>query len=345
MRLEPEALDLVEDVAGSMEGRSRIAYLENVASRARRAQVPSVAAWVYEEIGRDSSDPEDRREIDRRIVETALEAGDFAMALEAQRRVVASYPRSSEEGRRALAEAVRLQALAEPGGVVESWREFREIFPDAAELDEVGAAVAASLHARGDADGAAVVLEGIEGPRSTLERGYLLLSRGEIEDGRQALLAAVSGLPPVEATSVIQLGSLLGRLSEPASRALVAAGVAAHHGRGADAAAELAGQASSLPEDDRAGVLAEAARIAERSGAVDNAVSIRERLVADYPDAPEVAEASLALARHIAATGGDTEVAIRLLEDLITRSPNAAVVPEARFELERLRANDGSRGL
>jgi tetratricopeptide (TPR) repeat protein len=303
-----------------------------------------VAAWVYRELAGDGASPEERREIDRRVVEAALDAGDAAMALEAQRRVVASYPRDSEEGRRAQAEAIRLEARAEPGRVAESWRQFRAAHPDAPELDEVAAAVAGSLLARGDPDGAVEVLEGIEGPRSTLERGYLLLADGDVEAGRQALLAAVSGLSPVEATSIIQLSSLLGRLSDGGARALVAAGVAEHHGEGRVAATRLAEQASSLPEPDRAPVLAEAARIAERSGAPEAAADIRERLLADHPDAPEVAEASLALARHVAAAGGDTAEAIRLLEDLIVRSPNAAVVPEARLELERLRATGGSRG-
>jgi tetratricopeptide (TPR) repeat protein len=345
MRLESDALELLEGVSDDLEGRTRIAYLEAVAARARGAQLARVAAWVYREIGGEAEDPEDRREVDRRIVEAALEAGDTPMALEAQRRLAASYSRSSEDGRRAQAEVIRLEATAEPGRVLDSWREFREVFPDAPELDEVGAAVAASLQARGDADDAAAVLEGIEGPRSTLERAYMLLARGEMEDGRAALLAAVSGLSPVEATPIIQFGSLLGRLSDEASQALVVAGVAAHRGQGLSAAMELAAQAAGLPEADRAAVLAEAARIAERSGAPEGAADIRERLVADHPDAPESAEASLALARHIAATGGNAEVAIQLLEDLITRRPNAAIVPEARLELERLRSADGSRGL
>jgi tetratricopeptide (TPR) repeat protein len=342
--LEEEALDVARREAGDLEGPNRVAYLESIAARAREAQVARVAAWVYQELGGNAANPEERREVERRIVAAALEAGDHTMALEAQRRIVASYPRSSEEGRRAQAEAIRLEARAEPGRVLESWRVFRQVFPDAPELDEVGAAVAVSLQARGDVDGATDVLEGIEGPRSTLERAYLLLARGDVEEGRAALLAAVSGLPPVEATSAIQFGSLLGRLSASGTEALVAAGVAEHRGQGAAAAAELAGQASSLPETDRPPVLAEAARIADRSGVPEGAAEIRERLLADHPDAPEVAEASLALARHVARENGDTEAAIRLLEELITRRPNAAIVPEARLELERLRSDSGSRG-
>jgi tetratricopeptide (TPR) repeat protein len=338
LALESEALDLARREADDLEGRNRVAYLESIAVRAREVQLAGVAAWVYQELGGEAANPEERRAVERRIVEAAIEAGDHAMALEAQRRIVASYPRSSAEGRRAQAEAIRLEARAEPDRVLESWRQFRELFPDAPELDEVGAAVAVRLQARGDVDGATAVLEGIEGPRSTLERAYLLLARGDVEEGRAALLAAVSGLPAVEATSAIQFGSLLGRLSQSGTEALVAAGVAEHRGRGAAAAGELAEQAARLPESDRAPVLAEAARMADRSGAPEGAAEIRERLLAAHPDAPEVAEASLALARHVATENGDTAEAIRLLEDLITRRPNAAIVPEARLELERLRS-------
>ena len=67
------------------------------------------------------------------------------------------------------------------------------------------------------------------------------------------------------------------------------------------------------------------------------AAEIRTALIDRYPEAPEVAEASLALARYRARTSDGVDEAIRLLEDLITNRPNAAVVPDARVELQRLR--------
>jgi tetratricopeptide (TPR) repeat protein len=151
----------------------------------------------------------------------------------------------------------------------------------------------------------------------------------------------VSGLAPAEATPVIQLASLLGRLSEPARRALAEAGVMAHRGEAAAASDALAEAAADLGGADAAPLLGEAARLAERAGSPDEAAAIRRTLVQEHPEAPEVAEATLALARHAARSGRDDEEAIRLLEDLITERPNAAVVPEARLELERLR-NRGS---
>jgi hypothetical protein len=182
------------------------------------------------------------------------------------------------------------------------------------------------------------VLDGLEGPRSTIERAYLLLAGGEVGAGQGALMAAVPGLPPSEATEVIQLAGLLGRVSPRGAQALAAAGVQEHLGRGGAAALTLADEAFGLPGPDQPMVLAEAARMADRSASGEAAAAIRRRLVEEHPDAPEVGEATLALARHLARERGSSEAAVRILEDLITRQPNAAVVPEARLELERLRS-------
>lgn len=336
--LEAESIDLARRRASDLDGRARQAYLEDVARRARQARLARVAAWAFQELGGDAANPEERRRLDRRIVEVSLEAGDAALALEAQRRVADSYGSGTEDGRRAQAEVIRLEAAATPERAPESWRSFREAFPNAPELDEVGAAVAVSLQARGNDEGAAAVLEGLDGPRSTMERGFLLLAQGDTESGRQALLTAVSGLPAIEATEIIQLSSLLGRMSGASAEALVSAEVEAHRGRPVEAARALSEGAGALRESDRPPLLAEAARIADRGGAADVAAGIRRALIDQYPEAAEVAEASLALARHLGRPGGDEATAIRLLEELIIARPNSAVVPEARLELERLRS-------
>ena len=176
------------------------------------------------------------------------------------------------------------------------------------------------------------------GRRSSIERAYLLLGGGEIQAGQATLMQAIPSLPPSEATDVIQMVSLLGRLSPPGAQALANAGVLAHLGRGASAAGTLSDQAFELPPGDRPLLLAEAARMADRAGDASGAARIRRQLVQEYPGAAESGEASIALARHLAQVEGNVEEAVRLLEDLITRRPNAAVVPEARVELERLRS-------
>lgn len=341
LRLEPKAMELAQRYEAVVDDRARPSFLGEVGRRSRDYGLVRVAAWAYEELREDTESPEERRQLDERIVALALESGDTAVAMDAQRRLAASYDPRSEEHRRRLAELIGLEATAAPDHVVESWSAFRSDFPKAPELDGVGAKVAASLMARGDADGAAEILDGIDGPRSSLERAYILFAGGDIEGGRGLLLVAVSGLPASEATDVIQFASLLGRLSADGAQVMATAGTAAHLGRGEEAASALVDEAGRLDEADRAPILAEAARIAERGGDPETAARIRQRIITDHPDAPEVGEASLALARHVAGAGGDDLEAIRLLEDLITSRPNAAVVPEARLELERLR-NRGS---
>ena len=81
--------------------------------------------------------------------------------------------------------------------------------------------------------------------------------------------------------------------------------------------------------------------MASDGGEAEVAARIRTWIVDEYPDAPEVGEASLALARYYARSTDGVAEAIRLLENLITLRPNAAVVPDARMELEKLRERGG----
>jgi hypothetical protein len=194
--------------------------------------------------------------------------------------------------------------------------------------------------------GAAAVLAGVGGPRSSLARAYLLRAGGVVHRAREGLLGAGGGLPPSEATPIIQFVGLLGRLTEAGARALAVASAAERRGSADEAAVQLADGVAAAAEADRAPLLADAARMAERGGATQAAARIRRRLVEEHPDAPEVADATLSLARHTAGPGGNPSEAIRLLEELITSRPNATVVPEARLELERIRnrgASDGGR--
>ena len=338
LRLEEESFDLAQSVAADLEERARASFLADVARRAREGDLARTASWAYDELGQDASSPSERRQFDQRIIDVALANGDTATALDAQRRVADSFSPGSVDRRRATAQVIRLEsAESDPGRLGVLLRDFRDAFPNAPELDDLAATVAGGLQARGDLGGAAAVLEGIEGPKSGLERGYLLLDAGELEAGRRALLLAIGGLPPTEATDIIQFAGLMGRASETGAVLLAEAGVLAHRGQGAAAAQILAEAAGELEEEERAPLVAEAARIADRAGASGVAASIREILVATYEDTPEFGEASLSLARHKARTPGGVAEAILLLESLIIARPNAAVVPDARLELERLR--------
>ena len=340
--LGAEALDLSKEVASNLNGRAREMFLNDVARRARDQDLVQTASWALSELGGDASTPAQRRQFDQRILDVALAAADTSAALTAQRRIVASFSAGSVDRRRATAQVIRLEGVgAEPGRLRQLLGDFRDEFPNAPELDDLAATVAAGLLVRGDAAGAAAVLEGIEGPRSSVERAYLLFDAGEVEEGRQALLFALPGLEPSDATEVIQLVGLMGRLSTKGVQLLATAGVQAHRGQSSQAAAMLSEGAESLGQDERPPVLAEAARIAQRADLLSEAALIRERILSEFPDSPEVGEAALALARYRAASRDGVDAAIALLEDLIISRPNAAVVPDARVELERLRGRGG----
>ncbi len=339
--LEEAALDLTRSVAGELTGRERAAFLSDVARRARDADHATLAAWAYRELGQEAASPAERRQFDQRLVEVSLADGDTTGALSAQSRVVESFTPGSADRRRATATLIRLEASRGSSDDLRARLDaFRDEFPQAPELDELASTVAGTLLARGEREGAASVLDGIGGPRSSVQRGYLHLDAGEIDEGRRALVLAIGGLAPSAATEVIQFTGLLGRASPEGAELLARAGVLAHQGRGAAAGEAIETGIDALPEEDRPMVLAEGARMAERGDAPEVAARVRGRLLAEYPEAPEGAEAALALARYHAARPGGLETAIRLLEELVTSRPNAAVAPDARRELERLRRSE-----
>jgi len=339
--LEEQALQLTRSVADELSGRERAAFLSDVARRARDSDQPTVAAWAYRELGQEAASPAERRQFDQRLVEVSLADGDTAVALAAQARVVEAFTPGSADRRRATATLIRLEATRASSEDLRARLDaFREEFPQAPELDELASAVAGRLLARGAREGAASVLEGISGPRSSVQRGYLHLDAGEIDEGRRALVMAIAGLSPSAATDIIQFTGLLGRASPAGAELLARAGVLAHEGRGAEAGEAVEVGIDALPEEDRAMILAEGARMADRGGALEVGAHLRQKLLTDHPEAPEGAEATLALARYHAARPGGLETAIRLLEELVTSRPNAAVAPDARRELERLRRSE-----
>jgi tetratricopeptide (TPR) repeat protein len=338
LSLHQVALNVVRKVADELEGRERATFLADAARRARDTGMNEVASWAYDELGAGASSLAERRQFDQSIVDVTLAAGDTLAALEAQRRVAESFSVGSVDRRRAMAQVIQLEsAHSGPDDLRTMLDDFRRDFPSAPELDDLAATISGALQVRGDALGASAVLDGVQGPKSSLERGYLLLAKGDLDGGRSALLLALTGLPAAEATSVIQLAGLLGRLSPPAGLVLARAGVKAHHGQYLAAARDLSSAAADLDLEEAPTVLAEAARIALEGGEYELAADIHSFLIEEYPDAPEMAEAALALARHRAKRPRGIEEAIRLLEELITNRPNAAVVPDARVELQRLR--------
>ncbi|MBW3533631.1 MAG: hypothetical protein KY453_00215 [Gemmatimonadetes bacterium] len=334
------ARELAAEVASELRGESRRAFLGDVARWAESAGAAELGLWSYTRLREDVESGPEARALDLRIAETSLALGDTARAVAAHARLARALPVASPERRRALAALIRIEAATgEPGDIRSRLDVIQGEYPGAAETDALAAVVAGALQAAGREDDAVEVLADVQGPRSALERAYLYLERGDVELARQAFLDAVGGLAPADATEVIQLAGLLERLEPASARALAHAAVEAHRGKGAEAAASLAGAAGDLSAGDRPRVLAHAARLAEAAGDAAGAARLRALLVERHGEAPEAADAMLALARWHADTGGEggLQEAARLLEALIVARPNSPIVPAARRELQRVR--------
>lgn len=336
--MEDEALTLGRAVAGELGARARNGFLTEVAERARERALGAVAAWAYGELREEAETPAERRSYDQRLVDVALAADDSAAAFDAQSRIARSLAQGSPERRATMARALRLgMSVLEPDALRSLLDTFAEDYPNAAEADHLAAGVARALRARGDADAALSVLERARGPESAVERAYLLLGEGRVEEGRTALFEAVEGLPPSQATESIRLLGLLGRLPSRAASTLGRAAGEARIGR-IDEAIELLEQGGdALNGKEQAVLLAHGARMADDAGQPDRAATLRERLLDAHPEHPATADAAFALARYYAGRDGGVERAVTLLEELISSRPNGAIVPNARAELDRIR--------
>jgi tetratricopeptide (TPR) repeat protein len=337
LALAEDALRLARDAIPRLPETERRALLEEVARRGDELEAHALSLWAYETLRGLTRDPEERRALHAMVAGSALALGDTARALEARSSLARSFPTGSAERRRVLSETLRLEVEhADAPALGARLEAFRGEFPDAPELDELASLVAFGLQARGDHDAATAVLQDVQGPRSALERAYLHLERGEVDEGVVALHEAVGSLPPSVATEVIQLLSLLGRVGPPAAQALGQAAVLSHRGSRPQAIERLTAALPSLPAGDRPALLAHAARLADAAGRPEQGAELRRRLLDEHRDAQEMPEAALALARW-SARAGRPEEAIRLLEALIIERPNSSVVPDARRELGRIR--------
>jgi len=175
---------------------------------------------------------------------------------------------------------------------------------------------------------------------SLVAQAFEVLETGELEAGRQALMAAVPVLPVEEATWVIQLANMIGRLDPESAARLVNAELLVRRGVGS-VADSLALWADPFADAVRAPLLAHAARLADRAEASATARAIRELILEELPDHGEAGEAALLLAQSLASTEEGVERAIEILETLITERPNSAVAPTARVELGRLKDRSG----
>jgi tetratricopeptide (TPR) repeat protein len=339
LELVDEALVIARKVAPTLSTAERRTFLSDLARRGEDLPAPRLSLWAYEALREGAGGAAELATLDGRIAVAALAAGDSVRALQALDRQADRLAPGSVERRHVVGDALRLQARrGEPATLASRLASFRQEFPDAPELDELASTIAQGLQSRGLADAAAAVLTDVLGPRSSLERAYLHLAQGDTQASVTALQEALAALPPAGATEVIQLISLLSRVGPDASRVVAFAAVLEHRGEPRVALDHLTGKMDGLPAEDRPALLAHAARLADTAGRAELGVQLRQRLVADHPDAPELPDAVLALAQSQARSGQVAE-AIALLEKLILERPNSSVVPAARRELDRLRGS------
>lgn len=344
--LSDRAVELAAQVVERVDPRTGKGFLVQFARRAEERGANVAALWAYERLRDEPQGEGEARSLDERIAELALATGDTALAVEAHGRIASSRPSGSVERRRALAARLELEVeVAELERAVRRLSEFRSEYPEAPELDGLAAELADRVVSRDRSDLAARVLDGVEGPRSALERAYLRLEDGDVESGIRELEASVDGLGPVRATEVLELLTYL-ESARPRATELAGRAAALHHRGRTDEALELVrSNTDGVSLDDRPGLLALGARMAEEADDAESAASLRERLVRDFPDAAETPEATVRLARHRAGDPQGDREAARILEELILNRPESAAVPEARRELQKLRERiPGSEG-
>ena len=341
--LEDEAMELAGAALTRLEEREARGFLNGFARKAEDNGRDASALWAYGRLREITVDPAEGRSTDERLADAALAAGDTATALEARRRITESYSEGSQARRTAWTEELRIQ-VASPGieGAAEALAAFREEFPEAPDLDALSAALASRLLGRGMREEAMEVLSGIEGPGAALERAFLLLEGGAFPEGIAALQASLPELEPSHATEILELTLALSDLSPPGGMLAAEVAIARHRGHAEQGVLQVQERIDAVPAQDRPAILAQGARAADQAGLAPEAVEFRRRIVAEYTDAREFAEAALRLARAVAAEPGGRDEAVRILEALIVSRPDSPVVPGARRELRRIQEG-GSR--
>ena len=335
--MDEEAQRLAGAATDRLEEREAKGFLNGFARKAEDLGRTASALWAYQSLRARVDDPVEGRSTDERLAEAALQSGDSLVAFEALRRIRTSFAPGSRERAEAWARELSVQGATHPSPeVLDGLQEFRGEYPDAPQLADLSAEVAARLLSQGERETAMEVLDGIEGPGASLERAYLLLENGALGEGIQSLRESVPQLAPAHATEVIQLTLMLSRLSPPAAVVAAQAAVLDHRGD-PDASIRLISDAvEEVALDDRPALLAFGARAADRAQQHQAAEDLRRRILRDHSESPEMPDAALRLARTLATSPEGSPEAVQILEALILAHPSSPVVPDARRELRRI---------
>lgn len=331
--LESTAVRSAERLAPMLDAAERRSFLIDLGRRADGARLGRVARWAYGQLVREGGDGE-LLAVQTRLAELARADGDTTAAVAAHGAVEAEAGGSTTQRRRADALRIEVVAAQDPAEARQALRAFRDEFDDAPELDRVAAVVAEAVLAEEGREAAEQVLAGVRGPRASLLRGRLALAGGDHERARGAFLSAAPALRGNEATQVLSLVALLGRVSHAGSTLLADVMAAAAAGDPGAAIDRLVDGARTLDTRERAALLEFGAELADGYDLAPDARVLRRTLVAEHPRSDQAPAALLALARGLGSE--EREEARELLERLIVEYPRSALVPQARRELDRI---------
>jgi soluble lytic murein transglycosylase len=250
--------------------------------------------------------------------DTVFRMGSWAEAEREARRFLARWPAHPEAGRI----LVRLaETRAAQGQVAEAVADLRRRWLDApaSPWGEAARETCEELAA-----GA-----GLTVPPLTTEEQFLLAQRladaGEQTAASRVLEGLLAQGPElaVRHRALARLAPMLGRLA-----------------RSDEAIARLDAALTEPVTPSRATLLYELARLLHRGGRTARGATVYERLLAEHPDAPNVAEAALNLARARADIG-QFDGARDAFQALLTRHPETQAAASARWELAWLEYRAG----
>lgn len=338
--LQARARSIAEARLPALAPSDQRLLLDQLARRADAAGHRRLAYWGYDQL----LNLEWLRAVEEgrflalrnRLAELALELGDTATATSRYQDVEDAYGPGSPQRREAAAARIELLAAQDAALARKALVTFRAEFPDSREIDRLAAAVARQLMRAGSDDEAAALLAEVDGPRSSMVRGRLLLVRGDAVAARAAFMSAAPGLRGVDATAVLSLATLIGRVSAEAGALVGQALMLQDRGDAGGAVDRVGARVDEIEPPDRPPLLEFVAGIAEEAGLVADARTLRRRLITEYPRSQEAPGALLALARGLGSEEGGRAEARELLERLIIEYPRSALVPQARRALDRL---------
>ena len=157
--------------------------------------------------------------------------------------------------------------------------------------------------------------------------GWISLYEGDLRSARRILKRSSETNP-----ELLLALALLARTKVDSVPAVGTAFLSLARGDSIAAAAQLESAAALVP-DAAPLMLNAAARIVVARHNDSAAVALWQRVVEQYPTAPEAAEADLEWAR-VLRRHGDTAAAVQRLEHMILTYPRSALVPQARRELD-----------